>query len=131
MLRPTWRFRDLRVVLVGVVFVLAWLGVGYRLFQVQVVEAATFVADGENQRIRVEEIAAKRGTIFDRDGVELAVTLDQASVVADPLLITDPEGTAQLLAPLVDGDVDRAGRTPWPRGFSFRLRGTSHRGRYC
>ncbi|MCP3995602.1 MAG: penicillin-binding protein 2 [bacterium] len=105
MQRPTWRFRDLRVVLVGIVFVLAWLGVGYRLFQVQVVEAATFVEDGEDQRIRVEEIAAKRGTIFDRDGLELAVTIDLTTVIADPLLVTDPEGTARLLAPLLDGDV--------------------------
>jgi len=105
MLRPTWRLRDLRVILVGVVFVLAWAGIGYRLFQVQVVEAATFVEDGENQRIRVEEIAANRGTIFDRDGVELAVTIDQPTIIADPALITDPEGTAALLAPLVDGDV--------------------------
>jgi cell division protein FtsI (penicillin-binding protein 3) len=93
------------VVIVGVVFVAAWISIGYRLFQVQVVEAAEFVADGENQRIRVEEIPAKRGTIFDRDGIELAVTVDLPSVVADPSQIVDPEGTASLLAPLVDGDV--------------------------
>jgi cell division protein FtsI (penicillin-binding protein 3) len=104
-LRPTWRLRDLRVVLVGIVFVLAWLGIGYRLFQVQVVEAATFVADGEDQRIRVEEIAAKRGTIFDRDGIELAVTVDLPTVVANPSAIFDPQGTAELLAPLLGGDV--------------------------
>jgi len=105
MLRPTWRIRDLRVVLVGVVFILAWVGVGYRLFQVQVVEAAEFVADGENQRIRVEEIPAKRGTIFDRDGIELAVTVDLPSVVANPSRVIDPLGTAQLLAPLLGTDV--------------------------
>lgn len=105
MLRPTWRLRDLRVVLVGVVFVLAWAGIGYRLFQVQVVEAATFVADGESQRIRQEEIAARRGTIFDRDGIELAVTVDMPTVIADPATIADPAGTAALLAPLVGGDV--------------------------
>ncbi len=84
---------------------MAWAGIGYRLFQVQVVEAATFVADGENQRIRVEDIAAKRGTIFDRDGIELAVTVDMPSVFGDPYLIGDPEGTAELLAPLLDTDV--------------------------
>lgn len=105
MLRPTWRIRDLRVVIVGVVFIAAWIGIGYRLFQVQVVEAAEFVADGVNQRIRVEEIPAKRGTIFDRDGIELAVTVDLPSVVADPSQVVDPEGTAALLAPLVDGDL--------------------------
>lgn len=105
MLRPTWRVHDLRVVLVGVLFILAWAGIGYRLFQVQVVEAATFVADGEDQRIKVEDKAAKRGTIFDRDGIELAVTVDLPTVIADPSLILDPAGTAEVLAPLIDGDV--------------------------
>ena len=105
MLRPTWRLRDLRVALVGVVFVLAWVGIGYRLFEVQVVEAAEFVEDGESQRIREEEIAAKRGTIFDRDGVELAVTVDLPTVIADPASIVDPAGTAALLAPLLGSDV--------------------------
>jgi cell division protein FtsI (penicillin-binding protein 3) len=105
MLRPTWRIRDLRVVLVGIVFIAAWVGIGYRLFQVQVVEAATFVADGEDQRIKVEDKAAKRGTIFDRDGIELAVSVDLPAVLADPALIEDPAGTAQLLAPLYGGDV--------------------------
>ncbi len=105
MLRPTWRIRDLRVVFVGVAFVLAWLGIGYRLFQVQVVEAAEFVADGENQRIKVEEIPAKRGTIFDRDGIELAITVDLPTVVADPSKVVDPAGTAALLAPLVGASV--------------------------
>lgn len=105
MLRPTWRVRDLRVVLVGILFVLSWAGIGYRLFQVQVVEAATFVADGEDQRIRVEDKAAKRGTIFDRDGIELAVTVDLPSIFADPALIIDPAGTAEVLAPLVGTSV--------------------------
>ena len=84
---------------------MAWAGIGYRLFQVQVVEAAPLVEDGESQRIRVEEIAAKRGTIFDRDGVELAVTVDLPSIIADPFLVTDPQGTAEVLAPLVDTNV--------------------------
>jgi cell division protein FtsI/penicillin-binding protein 2 len=107
MLRPTWRIRDLRVVIVGVVFVLSWVGMGYRLFQVQVVQAAQLVADGENQRIHVEELPARRGTIFDRDGVELATTVDLPSVIADPSQIEDPAGTAELLAPLVGGDVSQ------------------------
>ena len=105
MLRPTWRVRDLRVVLVGIVFLLAWIGIGYRLFRVQVVEAATFEADGNDQRIKYEDIAAKRGTIYDRDYIELAVSVDLPSVIADPALIADPGETARVLAPLVGGNV--------------------------
>jgi cell division protein FtsI (penicillin-binding protein 3) len=105
MLRPTWRTRDLRVVLVGLVFVLAWIGIGYRLFRVQVVEAATFEASGNDQRIRYEDITAKRGTIYDRDYVELAVSVDLPSVIADPALVVDPAETARVLAPLIGGNV--------------------------
>lgn len=105
MLRPTWRIRDLRLILVGVFFILAWAGIGYRLFRVQVVEAATFEADGEDQRIKYEDLPAKRGTIFDRDGIELAVTVDFPTIIADPAFISDPTETAQLLAPLVGSSV--------------------------
>ncbi len=105
MLRPTWRIRDLRLVLVGVFFILAWGGIGYRLFQVQVVEAATFREDGNDQRIRYEDISAKRGTIYDRDGIELAVTVDLPTVIADPARIANPAETAQLLAPLLGSNV--------------------------
>jgi cell division protein FtsI (penicillin-binding protein 3) len=105
MLRPTWRIRDLRLILVGVMFILAWAGIGYRLFQVQVVEAAEFEADGNNQRIKYEDDPAKRGTIYDRDFIELAVSVDLPSVIADPSLLADPFETAQVLAPLVGGSV--------------------------
>ena len=105
MLRPTWRISDLRVLLVGLVFILAWIGIGYRLFHVQVVEAATFEASGNDQRIRYEDIAAKRGTIYDRDYVELAVSVDLPSVIADPALVTDPQETARVLAPLIGENV--------------------------
>lgn len=105
MLRPHWRVRDMRLALVGLLFVLSWVGVGYRLFQVQVVEAATFEEAGFNQRIKYEEQPADRGTIYDRDGVELAITVDLPSIVADPSMIVDPAGTAAALAPLLGLDV--------------------------
>jgi cell division protein FtsI (penicillin-binding protein 3) len=115
MLRPTWRSRDLRLVFVGVIFILAWAGIGYRLFQVQVVEAAEFEESGNNQRIKYEDDPAKRGTIYDRDFIELAVSVDLPSVIADPSLIEDPFETAQVLAPLVGGSVaEIAGRLDDP-----------------
>jgi cell division protein FtsI/penicillin-binding protein 2 len=52
------------------------------------------------------DVPARRGTITDRHGVELAVTEDAASVWANPLLIDDPRGVAEKLAPLVDRPAD-------------------------
>ncbi len=96
-----WRLQDLRVIILGVVFVVAWGGIGYRLFQVQGADAAELAERGFNQRVRHEEILPKRGTIYDRDGVELAVTVYGSSLVADPLLVDDPAQAAALLAPLL------------------------------
>jgi len=102
--RQPWRGADLRVLAVGVLFVTAWAGIGYRLFTVQGAHAAEFAQRGFDQRIRHEEIEPPRGTIYDREGVELAVTVQGAAVVADPSVIDDPVGTAELLAPIIGGN---------------------------
>lgn len=104
MRRASFRFADLRLVALGVVFVLAWVGIGYRLFQVQGADAADLAQRGFDQRVRHETIAPKRGTIFDRDGVELAVTIYGKALVADPSLIDDPAEAAALLAPIIGVD---------------------------
>ncbi len=44
------------------------------------------------------EVQARRGTITDRNGVELAVSEDSVSVFANPMLIDDPAGAASKLA---------------------------------
>lgn len=46
-------------------------------------------------------IAARRGTITDRHGLELAVSEDAVTVFANPFLVEDPVATARKLAPLL------------------------------
>ncbi|HEU0023478.1 MAG TPA: penicillin-binding protein 2 [Thermoleophilaceae bacterium] len=48
------------------------------------------------------KVAARRGTIFDRHGLELAVSEDAITVFANPFLIKDPPRVAARLAPLLD-----------------------------
>ncbi len=93
---------DARLVTVGVVLVLAWVGIGYRLVMVQALDSEEFAARGLDQRLHRETLAADRGTIFDRDGRELAVTVESVSIYANPSDIEDPGAVARLLAPLVD-----------------------------
>src|SRR5947209_6767906 len=52
---------------------------------------------------QVENIAvpARRGTITDRNGVELAVSEDSVTVFANPRIVKDPAGTASKLAPFL------------------------------
>lgn len=124
MSRTSFRFGDLRVVALGLVFVLAWAGIGYRLFQVQGADAADLAQRGFDQRVRHETIPAKRGTVFDRDGIELALTIYGKSLTADPSLIEDPTEAAELLAPIVGADyVDVVRRLGSDGRFTYVARG--------
>jgi cell division protein FtsI (penicillin-binding protein 3) len=90
-----------RLVSVGVLLVLAWTLIGYRLTVVQGARADEFAARGREQRVQSETLAADRGTIFDRDGRELAVTVEGVTIYANPYEVSDPESLASMLAPLV------------------------------
>jgi cell division protein FtsI (penicillin-binding protein 3) len=54
-----------------------------------------------SQQIENLPVPARRGTIFDRHGVELAVSDDAVTAFANPFLIEDPAAVAARLAPLV------------------------------
>ena len=99
-----WNRGDLRLLIVGLAFIVAWVGIGYRLFDLQGAQAAELAGVGYDQRIRTQEIDPPRGTIYDRDGVELAMTIDGWNVVADPQMIDDPAAAAQVLAPFTTTD---------------------------
>ena len=75
-----------------------------RLIDVQAVEGAHYEAMANAQRVRSVDLAAERGTIFDRDGNELALSVPQQTVYADPRVVKDPDRYARKLAPLVDED---------------------------
>ena len=94
-----WKRGDLRLLLVGLVFILAWAGIGYRLFDLQGTRAVALASVGFDQRIREEPIDARRGTIYDREGIELALTIDGWNVVVDPTMLDDPAQAAAVLAP--------------------------------
>jgi cell division protein FtsI/penicillin-binding protein 2 len=53
------------------------------------------------QQVEEIKVYARRGTITDRNGIELAVSEDATTVFANPFLIDDPAGTADRLAPLL------------------------------
>ena len=53
------------------------------------------------QHVQNVTLIAKRGTITDRHGAELAVSEDAATIFATPFLVKDPVGTARKLAPIL------------------------------
>lgn len=93
-----------RVGILGLTFVLAWVALGYRLFEVQVVRASEYAEKGLAQRLTRRTVAPTRGKIFDRNGDPLAMTVEAKSIYAVPDQIADPLLTAQQVAVLTGGD---------------------------
>jgi cell division protein FtsI (penicillin-binding protein 3) len=90
-----------RIGLMFAVF-LALLGcAALRAVWIGTVKAGTLGERAVQQQVEDLEITARRGTIFDRHGVELAVSEDAVTVFAHPFLIDDPGDVAARLAPLL------------------------------
>lgn len=101
------RSTDIRLLTIALLIVGAWATIGYRLYQVQVVDSAAYTAAAERQRVRVQETAAARGTIFDREGRELAVSIEARTIYANPRQIDDAGSTALALSRVLPLDIDR------------------------
>ncbi|HYN52036.1 MAG TPA: hypothetical protein VES62_14020, partial [Thermoleophilaceae bacterium] len=71
------------------------------------------------QQVEDLEITARRGTIVDRNGVELAVSEDAVTVFAHPFLIDDPGDVAARLSPLLGRPEDELIKKLGDRGETF------------
>ena len=86
-----------RVVTVLVVLALALGGLVYRIVDVQATPDPRVLEEVSNPLGEII-VPAPRGTVFDRNGRTIALSLPAATVVSDPRLITDPHGAAAALS---------------------------------
>jgi cell division protein FtsI (penicillin-binding protein 3) len=103
-----------RLVALLLLMLLAFLGVGTRLAVLQVGDHRALAAQGLRQRIRPTDLPAERGSIVDRTGAPLAITLEARDIYADPRYVTDPIGEAGTIARVLDlrrREVERLLRT--------------------
>jgi cell division protein FtsI (penicillin-binding protein 3) len=84
-----------------VVVAVAFGAVVLRLGSLQVVSADEYAEKGVAQRVRTVPLPAERGTILDRDGTELALSVPQHTIWADPSEVEDPIAAAEALSPLL------------------------------
>jgi cell division protein FtsI (penicillin-binding protein 3) len=87
-----------RLTLAGVLFLLMFLAVGARAFQLQILQGEKLKRLGEKQHLTEWTILPKRGTILDRGGEPLAVSLEAQSVYARPKRIKDIEVASRSIA---------------------------------
>jgi cell division protein FtsI (penicillin-binding protein 3) len=95
------RTLDRRIGLLFVVFLLALLGGTLRAGWLATVKADDLQERASSQQVEHLIMPARRGTIGDRHGVELAVSEDATTVFANPFLVREPTKTARMLAPLI------------------------------
>ena len=75
---------DLSVLAGGVIFVAGLVALGFRLAQVQLVDAAKYSYDGARQAIRAVQTAGPRGRILARNGTVLADNRASVSIAVNP-----------------------------------------------
>jgi cell division protein FtsI/penicillin-binding protein 2 len=97
--------RRLRVLFLGFIGLLL-IGVT-RATELGTIKASSLRHAAANEQVAVNAIPAPRGTITDRNGVQLAISESADDVVADPYLIRRPQAVAARLSPLLGQSVNQ------------------------
>ncbi|HEX8185724.1 MAG TPA: penicillin-binding protein [Blastocatellia bacterium] len=97
---------DKRIRIIQGIILLWVLAIAFKLVQLQVSEHASLLARAERQQQASIDLSPVRGIIYDRNGNELARSVEAKSLYASPAEITDPEAVADKLSRLLDVDRD-------------------------
>jgi len=91
-----------RVHLLIIVFIIIFLTLIYRLFQIQVVEGSKLTELARREHLVSYLLDGKRGVIFDRNLKKLAVNVDSKSLFAMPYKVDNPDEIARILSEKID-----------------------------
>ena len=105
------RLVERRIGLLFAVFIAALCLAGGRAAWLGTVRADELRERAAAQQVSDLEVAARRGTVTDRQGVELAVSEDAVTVFANPFLLKRPDLVAQRLAPALGRPVASVARS--------------------
>jgi cell division protein FtsI (penicillin-binding protein 3) len=86
------------------VFVLWCATISVRLVYLQIFRYGNFEHRAQHQQQRTEEVSARRGIIYDRQGRELAMSINVDSVFAVPAEMPKPASTISLIARITRQD---------------------------
>lgn len=92
----------IRIALIGTAFVAVFVLVAVRAFQLQVLHREEWQKRAERQYQKVIPLTPQRGTIYDRNRQELALSLEVDSVYIEPQKVADPNRAARALSAALD-----------------------------
>ncbi len=92
------KYIRLRILLVGVIFAMALVAIGGKALLLQVYQGSWLSRKASDQVEDSLKAVGKRGTIFDRRGHALAVSIDVTSIAIRPAQVKTPESVAQDIA---------------------------------
>src|SRR5512139_1142270 len=92
----------IRIRLLGLAFIVGFVLVGWRAFSLQVLQEREWIERADRQHQKTIPLIPQRGTIFDRNGEALALSMEIDSIFAEPRKLADREQAARLLAPILD-----------------------------
>jgi cell division protein FtsI (penicillin-binding protein 3) len=95
---------NVRLYLLGSILVLWCLAICARLIDLQIFEYGRYEERANHQQSRTQDVAPKRGVIYDRTGRELAMSINVDSAFAIPTQIPDLAGTLSLIARITKTD---------------------------
>jgi len=95
------RWTRFRIRLVSLCFTAAFLLIGVRAFHLQVLNQDDWQKRAERQHQKIIPLAPQRGTIYDRNGEELAVSLEVDSIYIEPTKVTEPTRAASALGQIL------------------------------
>ena len=75
-----------------------------KLVWLQVIKAPEFTEQAQAQRTSKIVLEPRRGTIYDRNGVVLATSVDATTIYVNPAEVSDPNLTAGILAQVLGGE---------------------------
>ncbi|MCJ8346394.1 penicillin-binding protein 2, partial [bacterium] len=79
-------------------FLFAFLTIGARLYYVQIVKHEFWLQKANKQHFIKKKVLRRRGTIFDRNGNQLAFTASVKKMTCDPTKVKDPHATISVLS---------------------------------
>ncbi|MDQ6915554.1 MAG: penicillin-binding protein 2 [Actinomycetota bacterium] len=104
---PASKLVDRRIALLFAVFAGLLTFAALRAAYLGTIRAPTLKRAAISQQVAVVAVPARRGTITDRHGVDLAVSEPAVDVAADPLVVKQPLTVAKQLAPIL-GQTEQA-----------------------